>query len=139
MYDLNLYFNNMYGISYEYYVINNIIDEYEQIWHWKDFPLEKLKEILDLENKNILDTYKDDDIGFDVIGYKNNEYYFIQCKNFTDTITVYDLSGFYFFISTFKVNGIVYYNGKLSQRIIDLYTNKIKYINLPFNNNKKKI
>ena len=33
-----------------------------------------------------------------------------------------------------NLTGILYYNGKLSKRVLDLSTNKIKFINMPFNN-----
>jgi superfamily II DNA or RNA helicase len=34
----------------------------------------------------------------------------------------------------YNLTGILYYNGTLSQRVKDLSTNKIQFINLPFNN-----
>jgi superfamily II DNA or RNA helicase len=43
------------------------------------------------------------------------------------------LAGFYFFLYEYNVEGILYYNGTLSKRVIDLNT-KIKFINIPFNN-----
>jgi superfamily II DNA or RNA helicase len=40
----------------------------------------------------------------------------------------------YFLLYEYNLTGILYYNGKLSQRVLDLSTNKIKFINMPFNN-----
>ena len=65
---------------------------------------------------------------------KNNKYYFIQCKNYNDTILMENLAGFYFLLYEYNLTGILYYNGKLSQRVLDLTNNKIQFINLPFNN-----
>ena len=39
-----------------------------------------------------------------------------------------------FLILEYELNGIVYYNGCLSERLIDLAQGKIKYNNLPYNN-----
>jgi superfamily II DNA or RNA helicase len=74
------------------------------------------------------------DIGADLVAFKDNKYYFIQCKNFNDTILMENLAGFYFLLYEYNLTGILYYNGKLSQRVIDLSTDKIQFINLPFNN-----
>ena len=68
------------------------------------------------------------------IMFKDNKYYFIQCKNYNDTILMENLAGFYFLLYEYNLTGILYYNGKLSQRVLDLTTNKIQFINLPFNN-----
>ena len=46
-----------------------------------------------------------------------------------------NLAGFYFLLYEYNLTGILYYNGTLSQRVKDLSTNKIQFINLPFNNN----
>lgn len=60
--------------------------------------------------------------------------YFIQCKNFNDTILMENLAGFYFLLYEYDLTGILYYSGTLSQRVKDLSKNKIQFINLPFNN-----
>jgi superfamily II DNA or RNA helicase len=44
------------------------------------------------------------------------------------------LKTFYFLIHEYDLNGVVIYNGKLSERLTDLKTNKVTYVNLPFNN-----
>ena len=48
--------------------------------------------------------------------------------------SINDLSSFYFLIYEYELNGIVIYNGKLSERLLDLKKGKIEYRNLPFNN-----
>ena len=121
------------GTAYEYYVLEQIKKEYDKVWHWKDFP-EKL-----MYENNLINNYEKFckyryDIGADLVAFKDNKYYFIQCKNYNDTILMENLSGFYFLLYEYNLTGILYYNGKLSQRVIDLSTNKIQFINLPFNN-----
>ena len=121
------------GTAYEYYVLEQIKKEYDKVWHWKDFP-EKL-----MYENNLINNYEKFckyryDIGADLVAFKDNKYYFIQCKNYNDTILMENLAGFYFLLYEYNLTGILYYNGKLSQRVIDLSTNKIQFINLPFNN-----
>jgi superfamily II DNA or RNA helicase len=121
------------GFTYEYFVLDQIKNDYDKVWHWKDFP-EKL-----MYNNNLIKDYDTFckyryDIGADLVALKNDKYYFIQCKNYNDTILMENLAGFYFLLYEYNLTGILYYNGKLSQRVLDLTTNKIQFINLPFNN-----
>jgi len=69
-----------------------------------------------------------------LVAIKNEKVYFIQCKNFNDTISINDFCSFYFLILEYDLEGIVYYNGNLSLRLSDLSQGKIKYHNLPYNN-----
>jgi len=123
------------GFTYEYYILDKIKDDYEKIWHWKDFPEKLMYENNLINEYNIYCKYRYD-IGADLVGFKGNKYYFIQCKNFNDTICIEQLAGFYFLLLEYNLDGIVYYNGKISQRVLDLSNHKrIQYINIPFNNN----
>lgn len=123
----------MNSIEYENYILDKIRNDYDLIWHWKKVPISVLHENNILINKNILNKYCNNDIGFDIVAQKNGQYYFIQCKNYErGSICINALSGFYFLIHEYNLNGIVYYNGILSQRIIDLSNNKIKFINITF-------
>jgi hypothetical protein len=38
---MNIPYAHKVGFTYEYYVLEQIKKDYEQVWHWKDFP-EKL-------------------------------------------------------------------------------------------------
>ena len=121
------------GDSYEYFVLNEIKHLYDQIWHWSNVPEYILYELNIIRNYDIFSKYRYD-IGADLVAKKDNIYYFIQCKNFSDTILMEHLAGFYFLLHEYNLNGILYYNGKLSQRVKDLSTKKVQFINLPFNN-----
>ena len=130
---MSIHYAHKVGFTYEYFVLEQIRKDYDKIWHWKDFPEKLMYDNNLIKNYNIFCKYRYD-IGADLVAFKDNKYYFIQCKNYNDTILMENLAGFYFLLYEYNLNGILYYNGKLSQRIIDLSTNKIQFINLPFNN-----
>jgi superfamily II DNA or RNA helicase/phage anti-repressor protein len=130
---MSLTYSQKVGFTYEYYVLEQIRKDYDKVWHWKDLPEKLMYENNLITNYEIFSKYRYD-IGADLVAYKNNKYYFIQCKNFNDTILMENLAGFYFLLYEYNLTGVLYYNGTLSQRVKDLSTNKIQFINLPFNN-----
>ena len=130
---MNKTYQQLIGTNYEYYVLEQIKKDYDKVWHWKDFPEKLMYDNNLINNYDIFTKYRYD-IGADLVALKDNKYYFIQCKNFNDTILMENLAGFYFLLYEYNLTGILYYNGKLSQRVLDLSTNKIQFINLPFNN-----
>ena len=121
------------GDSYEYFVLNEIKNKYDKVWHWSNVPEQILYDLNIIRYYDIFSKYKYD-IGADLVAKKDDKYYFIQCKNFSDTILMENLAGFYFLLHEYNLNGILYYNGKLSQRVRDLSTKKVEFVNLPFNN-----
>jgi ERCC4-related helicase len=121
------------GKTYEYFVLEQIKKDYDKVWHWSDFPEKLMYENNLINDYNVFCKYRYD-IGADLVAVKNDKYYFIQCKNFNNTILMENLAGFYFLLYEYNLTGVLYYNGNLSQRVIDLSTNKIQFINLPFNN-----
>ena len=121
------------GFTYEYYVIEQIKNDYEYVWHWRNFPEKLMYENNLIKDYETFSKYRYD-IGADLVAYKDKQYYFIQCKNFNDTIHMEKLAGFYFLLYEYNLTGIVYYNGTMSQRVLDLST-KVQFINMPMNNN----
>jgi predicted helicase len=122
------------GNTYEEFVLNSLLNEYDNVYYFKDTPeyiIAKTKLYL---NYQIYQKYKNCDIGADLVATKDDQVYFIQCKNFSQTISINDFCSFYFLILEFELNGIVYYNGLLSERLTDLARGKIIYNNLPYNN-----
>lgn len=90
--------NKIKGDNYENYILNYLIEfeKYGQAWLWKNLP-EKI-----LFQENIIQDYLSysqvrNDIGIDIVAFKDNKYKYIQCKNYNDTICVKDLAGYYFF------------------------------------------
>jgi superfamily II DNA or RNA helicase len=130
----NTHYAHKVGHTYEYYVLEQIKKDYEKVWHWRDFPEKLMYENNLIKDYDIFCKYRYD-IGADLVAFKDNKYYFIQCKNYNDTILMENLAGFYFLLFEYNLTGVLYYNGTLSQRVKDLSTNKIHFINLPFNNN----
>jgi len=122
------------GTNYEKYIRDIIKEKYINCWLWNDIPNEILLElefIKDIKGKC-------DDIGCDILAKnKDNNYEYIQCKNYStlgidNTISICDLSGFYNFVAENDIKTpIVYYSGVLSSQI-HCRKKKIKYINLPY-------
>ena len=122
------------GYTYEEYVLNYLYNEYDSVYLFKDTPEDIIAKTKLYSNYDIYLKYKNCDIGADIVALKDNTVYFIQCKNFDNTISINDFCSFYFLILEYELNGIVYYNGVLSERLKDLSQNKVKYYNLPYNN-----
>lgn len=121
------------GTAYEYYVLHHIKNDFDKVWHWKKFP-EKLMHANKLINDYQTFSKYRNDIGADLVAIKDDKYYFIQCKNYSGTIMMDSLAGFYHLLYEYDLAGILYYNGTLSQRVKDMSNKKVQLINLPFNN-----
>ena len=122
------------GYSYEQYVYNKLKKKFNNIWFFKNVPEYIIQKTNLYNSYNTYTKYRNSDIGADLVAIENDTVYFIQCKNYDNVISVNDLSSFYFLLYEYKLNGLVYYNGTLSERINDLSTGKVPFINLPFNN-----
>lgn len=122
------------GYSYEEYTLNNLLSKYDNVYFFKETPESVIAKTNLYYNYDAYCKYKNCDIGVDLVAIKNDKVYFIQCKNFDNTIGINDFCSFYFLVLEYDLEGIVYYNGTLSERLKDLSRGKIKYNNLPFNN-----
>jgi predicted helicase len=122
------------GYSYEQYVYNKLKKKFNNIWFFKNVPEYIIQKTNLYNSYNTYTKYRNSDIGADLVAIKNDIIFFIQCKNYDTVISINDLSSFYFLLYEFNLNGLVYYNGTLSERINDLSTGKVPFINLPFNN-----
>jgi len=131
-------YNKIKGDQYENYILNyitNETNEFEQAWLTKNIPNEIIINTNLNKNDNI-EKYKNCDIGFDILAVKNNEYFFIQCKNHNQTLCINDLCSFYFLLYEYNLNGIIYYTSNLSKRLYELNNNKVEYRYLNMNNTK---
>lgn len=125
------------GDVYEEYVLNYIRNnksQYDNGWFYKDTPEYVIAKTTLYDSYDIYCKYRNCDIGADIVAIKNDTVYFIQCKNYNNIISINDLASFYFLIYENQLNGIVYYNGILSERLVNLSKNKVTYINLEYNN-----
>lgn len=132
-----MYYNKQKGDEYEYTVLKYLKtrkDEYDEVWLNKEIPLEILEATNLKENIKTIINYKECDIGFDILGLKDNEYYFIQCKNYKNTLCINDLCSFYFLLYEYNLKGVIYYSGELSKRLLELNNNNVKYCYLNMNN-----
>jgi superfamily II DNA or RNA helicase/phage anti-repressor protein len=120
------------GTSYEYFVLEKLKSNYDNVWHWKDFPEELLYKLKIIDDYEIYSKYRND-LGADLVALKDDKYYFIQCKNYSETINIKDLGGFYFFVHEYGLNGVICYNGTISKRYTDLSKGKVEVMNIPFN------
>ena len=111
---MNKHYAHKVGLVYEYYVLDQIKKDYEKVWHWKDFPEKLMYENNLIKDYEIFCKYRYD-IGADLVAFKDNKYYFIQCKNYNDTILMENLAGFYFLLFEYNLTGKLYYSGTLSQ------------------------
>jgi superfamily II DNA or RNA helicase len=129
---MNLYKYNK-GNNYELFVLNKLKLQYDEVFLFKFTPERILQHTKLFNNYDIYTKYKNCDIGADLVAVKDNQVYFIQCKNHNDTLCINDLQGFYFLLYEFDLNGIVVYSNEISSRIKDL-SNKVQYLHIPYNN-----
>jgi len=128
--------NTIKGSNYENFVLDHILKNnlYDQAWLWKNVPEIVLMKT-NLYNSFIENPLYRFDMGADIVAIKNDNIYFIQCKNFTDsTICMENLAGIYFLCSEYNLKGVVYYNGKISTRVNKLAKGFLTYINLNYDN-----
>ena len=126
--------NKYKGDVYESHILNYLKnnEKYDYVWLWKDIP-EKI-----LHQEKIITDYAKyslvrNDIGIDILAKKNNEYTYIQCKNFNaNSICIQDLAGYFFFKMCYNKNCKVYYNGNLSNRIKIMYPGSGEFVQIPF-------
>lgn len=112
--------NKEIGDRYEQYVKAILEKECDNVWLWKEIP----EHILIKEGIIQCDDYGSyindkNDVGIDILCEKNNIFTYVQCKNYTETITADDISGYLLFKDTYPdKNYKLYYNGTLSSRIM---------------------
>jgi superfamily II DNA or RNA helicase/phage anti-repressor protein len=129
---MNLY-KQIKGNNYELFVLNKLKLQYDEVFFFKFTPERILQHTKLFNNYDIYTKYKNCDIGADLVAVKDNQVYFIQCKNHNNTLCINDLQGFYFLLYEFDLNGIVIYSNEISSRIKDL-SNKVQYLHIPYNN-----
>ena len=57
---INMSYSQKNGTAYEYYVLKQIKNDYEKVWHWKDFPEKLMYENNLINNYEIYKKYRYD-------------------------------------------------------------------------------
>ena len=144
--------NYIKGIEYEIYINNNLnCIENNKSWLWSNIPELELRDANILGNwneyrfnrkllKNSIETEKKEngliDTGCDILLKKDNKYYIVQCKNYSEKnyVTIQDLAGFFMMSKLYDLDGIVFYTSKLSPNLsCQKNCNEIKFIKNTFN------
>ena len=127
--------NKQLGDQYEEYIVDHLKNtgEFDNVWLWREVPERILFE------ENIITDYAiyslvRNDIGIDILASKGDDYTYIQCKNYTGTICVLDLAGYFFFKAAYGKKCKVYYSGNLSNRIKLIYPNSDEFVNVSYVN-----
>lgn len=144
--------NKQKGDLYENFIYQELLNDSTKIWLWNDIPEKNLLEsglahdlnkhrLIRKENKKEFEETKINpviDTGIDLLQLKDSEYILIQCKNYTGTIQVKDLAGFYMMIANhYDKKSEVYYTSSLSRVIKENSINKkIKYHRKPLKSEK---
>jgi hypothetical protein len=122
---MNKLYAHTVGFTYEYFVLDKIKADFDKVWYWKDFPEKLMYKCNLIKDYDIFCKYRYD-IGADLVGFKDNKYYFIQCKNYNDTILMENLAGFYFLLYETCLRSMLY-NYRIKNRK-DFYDCNIKEI-----------
>jgi predicted helicase len=112
-----------YLLSKDYVVKNNI----QNVWLWKDIPLEMLHEsgfVNDfneerLKRKNKINENPFQDTGVDILQLNNlQEFALIQCKNYTGTIPMESFGGFFMHLfAHMNKKGIIYHTSMVTTKL----------------------
>jgi len=114
--------NKYTGDLYEKFIRDYLQNKSSNVWLWYEIP-EKI--LYDAGFANDLNKYRlkrknkiIPDTGIDILQIKNGKYIMVQCKNYTNTIRVDDLAGF-FMMTTAHPNKIakLYYTSNLTKNI----------------------
>ncbi|AYV76193.1 MAG: DEAD/SNF2-like helicase [Terrestrivirus sp.] len=137
--------NYLKGIEYEKQVKTHLLKSNDQVFLWNEIPINIFIKSKIFENyadklrfrKNSTDDHGISDTGCDIFYFnkEQNQWLITQCKNYTNTVTLEKLAGFYDFIISTGLNGELYYTSKLSNIITRYDKKQIKFINHPYTNN----
>ena len=137
--------NYLKGIAYEKQTKSTLLKINNQVYLWNEIPLDifieskifenyadKLRFRKGFETENIEHCISDTGCDIFYFDQNKNEWIIVQCKNYTGTITLNKLAGFYDLILSTKLNGELYYTSTLSEPITRYKKDKINFINFPF-------
>jgi superfamily II DNA or RNA helicase len=141
------------GSNYENDVLSNLLLTHEEAYLWNKIPLDvfiksnffksyndKLK--FRRKCRDSTNSHTVSDTGCDIYYYNvdKEEWVIVQCKNYTNTITLDKLAGFYQMLLLTGLYGELYYTSALSEPITRYYNednDKVKFIHHPYGNEEK--
>ncbi len=131
------YDNRAKGAKYELYVRDFLLTKSKDVYLWADIPMtilvscgiyrhysdkRKFRETA-LKENHILDT------GCDILYFDGN-WKIVQCKNYTGSVKINDLAGFFYMMVISKLHGQLYYTSSISKNLEIYNCDKVEYIKL---------
>ena len=142
--------NYLKGLTYEKHIKTHLLTNNNQVYLWNDIPLDifiSSKIFENYENKLLFrrrstdDAHNVTDTGCDILYYdeKIKQWIIVQCKNYTVTVTLDKLAGFYDLLLSTGLSGELYYTSRLSEPITRYKKKMIRFNHHPTaeNNNIK--
>lgn len=138
--------NSVRGYAYEKQIKAHLLTKHNMVFLWNDIPIDIFT------RSRIFSSYADklkfrrkilarkdtkhgvSDTGCDIYYFDEDEeeWIIVQCKNYTYTITVEKLAGFYDLVISSGLNGELYYTSSLSEPVKRYNKKHIKFIKYPF-------
>ena len=128
--------NKIKGDEYEFYICSHLNKSgtYKNAYLWKYVPEQLLYEagfITDYNEHRLKRKHDRDiknplqDIGVHIVVHaRNNQFILVQCKNYTGTVHLNDLGGFFGMLLVHKSKtGILYYTSKISSKVLEICSN----------------
>lgn len=142
--------NLIKGLEYEKQVILHLLKSNKLVFGWNDIPIdvfiqskifENYSDKLNFRRKSLPDVHGVPDTGCDVYYFdeQHKRWVIVQCKNYTGTVTLDKLAGFYGMLLSTELHGELFYTSSLSEPITRYSQKKIKYIKHPYIDDNTKI
>lgn len=137
--------NYIKGYLYEEQIKKHLLNTNRQVYLWHEVPVKVFRESKLFENYNDKlvfnrkhndedETIKIQDTGCDILYFneRSQNWIIVQCKNYTNTVTIEKLAGFYNLLLSAPLNGELFYTSKLSSVARRFEISKIKNIKFDF-------
>ena len=128
------------GFAYEKQIKTLLMNSgYKEVYLWNEITLNTFikskifnsysKKLNLMRKFNIDDKINIQDVGCDILCLNSNdEWIIVQCKNYTNTVYIDKLAGFYYMLLASKLNGMLYYTSELSCNATLYYLDQVKCI-----------
>jgi hypothetical protein len=96
---------------------------------WNEFSKDDLLSVCKIANYELFSKYKDE-VEVSYVGLVKEKYFFISCVR-KENIDIGDIWKFYLFVLEHNLNGLLYFDGKLSERYLGMCS-KVQNISTPY-------